>query len=184
MTRQNFLPEESISLIGRSLQFLFPDSFTESHLNSILRGLVNYNSGGDIKHSTDINGVENCIFHFKLFCGPCKKEFQQFTNQCLQKASCLNPKITISLEPPEHFDFYNPNITIDSVIVLLNDILFIMQHGVWNINAEKLFIGGNTSSQVKTRELVQLIFEVAHTANADVVFTHQPTLPDTGTTGL
>ncbi|MFO7656214.1 MAG: hypothetical protein R6W78_04040 [Bacteroidales bacterium] len=169
--RHSILPCKSISLIGRSLQALFPESFTESHVNIILRSLVKIDPGvHQLNHKEQIE-VANRVFHLKMFSGSGKEDFQEFNNNLLQNTAGRNHRITIELEPPINF-FDNPkNITINTVTDFINELIFVMQHGVWNINAKKLRSGKNSSTPGNNSELVRLISVVAHTANPDVIFT-------------
>lgn len=74
------LSESTISSSGRILQALLKDQFSESHLNKILRLILDHRATGDYPASIFPPNTVICPYHVNLYLPPAINEFLKYRN--------------------------------------------------------------------------------------------------------
>jgi hypothetical protein len=166
--KPRILPEKIISSLGRNLQILCRNRFSESHLNRILKLILdNLNSGNSFNKKWP---ADTMLFPYSihLFSSLNQKDFFEFQNTICNNFKIKDPLIILDIIPDESTE----KMTIlsgdpEMLFKSLESLVFYIKNGVQIYKIDKLFIHnkdltGKTSGNI----LLKLISDIINAINS------------------
>lgn len=167
--KQKLLSENIISSLGRTLQAIYPEHFTESWLNKILRLLLdNLDSGNSLKRSRTDNII---IYPYKINLLSCsyRKKFPEFKNRLESEFSGDKYLIMLDFMPSDTgigMDEISGNM--DLLFECIECLVYFVKHGVTIIRLEKLLSDYTLKESGRSDLFIKLFTDIVQTINSSI----------------